>query len=164
MKVWGMSKEPEPDAFAMGLSNRLFFRLYQCANMMHKTGTNALAEHRATTQQWAVIGALARPGFDGMTVGDLAAFLLVSRQNLTGVLTRLEAQGYIERSVDLKDNRGRRIRLSDAGAILWRDRLTPEIGRYYQAALDGFSTDDKIHALHYLGKLLENMKKLDAAR
>ncbi|MFG1210222.1 MarR family transcriptional regulator, partial [Xanthobacter flavus] len=25
-----------------GLSNRLFFRLYQCANMLHKTGTRAL--------------------------------------------------------------------------------------------------------------------------
>jgi hypothetical protein len=28
-----------------------------------------------------------------VAVGDLAAFLLVSRQNLTGLLSRMEAQG-----------------------------------------------------------------------
>ena len=81
-----------------GLSNRLFFRLYQCTNMLHKTGTRALEEHRITTQQWAVLGALTRPAFDGgIAVGDLAAFLLVSRQNLAGVLSRLEAMDYVER-------------------------------------------------------------------
>ena len=41
------------------LANRLFFRLYQSANLMHKTGTKALDDMNITTQQWAVIGALA---------------------------------------------------------------------------------------------------------
>ena len=64
---------------SLGLSNRLFFRLYQCANMLHKTGTRALEDHGITTQQWAVLGALTRTGFsEGVAVGDLAAFLMVS--------------------------------------------------------------------------------------
>jgi len=33
-----------------GLSNRLFFKLYQCANMLHKTGTRALEDYSITTQ------------------------------------------------------------------------------------------------------------------
>jgi hypothetical protein len=43
------------------LANRLFFRLYQCANMLHKTGTRAIERYGLTTQQWAVLGALSRP-------------------------------------------------------------------------------------------------------
>jgi hypothetical protein len=48
------------DIARMELANRLFFRLYQCANMLHKTGTRAVEKEGLTTQQWAVLGALSR--------------------------------------------------------------------------------------------------------
>ncbi|MDD2867724.1 MarR family winged helix-turn-helix transcriptional regulator [Neomegalonema sp.] len=145
-----------------GLSNRLFFRLYQCANMLHKTGTRALEDHGITTQQWAVLGALTRPGFeDGAAVGDMAAFLLVSRQNLAGVLSRLEAMGYLERVVDEKDGRSRLIRLTAKGRGLWDGDMRPVIADYYEEALAGFSTEDRIHMIHYLDKMLRNFKKID---
>jgi MarR family transcriptional regulator, organic hydroperoxide resistance regulator len=153
-----------PTDLSVDLSNRLFFRLYQSANMMHKTGTRALEAHRITTQQWAIVGALSRPGLEGgMTINGLAGFLLVSRQNLAGVLSRLEAQAIVERIVDARDSRSRRVRLTEAGRRLWFERLRPEIILYYEAALRGFSTEDKVHTLHYLSKLLDNLKRLDPA-
>lgn len=145
-----------------GLSNRLFFRLYQCANMMHKTGTRALDGHGITTQQWAVLGALTRPAFEGgVAVGDLAAFLLVSRQNLAGVLSRLEKLAYVERTVDANDNRSRLIRLTTKGRALWDENMRPVISDYYGEALRGFSTEDRIHMIHYLDKMLANFKAID---
>lgn len=39
--------------------------------------------------------------------------------------------------------------------------MSERISRFYEAALEGFSTTDKIHLIHYLDKLLENMKQLD---
>ncbi|MFC0219361.1 DNA-binding MarR family transcriptional regulator [Pseudochelatococcus lubricantis] len=153
------------DAFgglSVGLSNRLFFRLYQCANMLHKTGTRALDEHGITTQQWAVLGALTRPAFEnGVAVGDLAAFLLVSRQNLAGVLSRLEVLDYVERAVDANDNRSRLVRLTAKGRSLWDKDMRSVIADYYDEALTGFSTEDKIHMIHYLDKMLHNFKALD---
>jgi len=147
---------------SVDLSNRLFFRLYQCANMMHKTGTKSLEHHQVTTQQWAIIGALSRPGQEqGMTVNGLAAFLMVSRQNLTGVLSRLEAHDILERVVDSRDSRSRRVRLTDHGRSLWFEKLRPDIAAYYDRALQGFSSEDKIHALHYLSKLVANLKQID---
>lgn len=144
------------------LSNRLFFRLYQCANMLHKTGTRALDDYHITTQQWAVLGALTRPDFlKGVAVGDLAAFLLVSRQNLAGVLSRLEAMDYVERTVDANDNRSRLIRLTDKGRSLWDENMRPVISDYYDAALAGYSTEDRIHMIHYLDKMLSNFKSID---
>jgi DNA-binding MarR family transcriptional regulator len=151
------------DETGAGLANRLLFRLYQCANMLHKTASKAMDKHRITSQQWAILGALSRDGAGrGIAVGDLAAFLLVSRQNLAGVLSRLEALGFIERTVDNNDNRSRLIRLSEAGRHLWQAEMPPEIDIYYQAALAGFSTTDKIHAIHYLDSLLANFKTLEA--
>ncbi len=49
------------DILRFDVANRLFFRLYQSSNLMHKNGTKAVASFGSTTQQWAVMGALARP-------------------------------------------------------------------------------------------------------
>ncbi|HMW22464.1 MAG TPA: MarR family transcriptional regulator, partial [Burkholderiaceae bacterium] len=83
--------EHSPAGLKYELANRVFFRLYQCANMLHKTGSRAIEAEGLTTQQWAVLGALSRPAVSGgMGVGDLARYLMVSRQNLSGVLSRME--------------------------------------------------------------------------
>jgi len=145
-----------------GLPNRIFFRLYQCANAMHKTGTNAVQDFGVTTQQLAILGALSRPQVEnGITVGELAHFLKVSRQNLTGVLSRLQEHGYVRRSVDPDDSRSRRIHLTQEGLQMWRDNLVPEISAYYRDAMRGFSTEDQVDTLHYMNKLLDNLVRID---
>ena len=90
------------------LANRLFFRLYQCANMLHKTGSRAVQEEGLTTQQWAVLGALSRPqAQSGMSIGDLAEYLMVSRQNLAGLVGRMERDGHVAIVQDERDRRSR---------------------------------------------------------
>lgn len=146
----------------MELANRLFFRLYQCANMLHKTGTRAVEEEGLTTQQWAVLGALSRPeSKGGMSVGDLARYLMVSRQNLSGLLSRMERDGHIGSAPDGRDRRSRLITMTDSGREVWIVQAQPKIHHYYEQALAGFSVSDITHSLHYLLKLLENMKRLD---
>jgi DNA-binding MarR family transcriptional regulator len=156
---------PQVLPLSLDLANRLFFRLYQCANMLHKTGSRAVAEEGLTTQQWAVLGALSRPSVpQGMSVGDLARYLMVSRQNLSGVLSRLERDGHVGSTPDGQDRRSRRVRLTPSGQRLWQDDALPKIHAYYGQALQGFSIDDMTHTLHYLLRMLENFKTLEAGR
>lgn len=150
----------ESAAFAASLSNRLAFRLYQCANLLNKTGTKALDRHDVTTQQWAVLGALVRERWaKGIAVGDLAALLMVSRQNLTGVLSRLESRGLLERVPDPADNRSRLIKLTPEGWARWRE-MQGDIAAFYKDTMHGLSNNDMIHVLHYLDKLRQNMFEL----
>jgi DNA-binding MarR family transcriptional regulator len=144
------------------LANRLFFRLYQCANMLHKTGTRAVAAEGLTTQQWAVLGALSREEAEGgMSVGDLARYLMVSRQNLSGLISRMERDGHVSGAADGRDRRSRLITMTESGRRLWVQQATPKIHEYYEQVLEDFSVDDVTHTLHYLLKLLDNMKRLD---
>jgi DNA-binding MarR family transcriptional regulator len=144
------------------LANRLFFRLYQCANMLHKTGSRAVEAEGLTTQQWAVLGALSRPEAQGgMSLGDLARYLMVSRQNLAGLVSRMERDGHIGTAPDSRDRRSRLVTMTESGSEVWNVQALPKIHAYYEQALDGFSTNDLTHALHYLLKLLDNMKRLD---
>jgi len=149
-------------AARMELANRLFFRLYQCANMLHKTGSRAVEEHGLTTQQWAVLGALSRPeAAGGMSVGDLARYLMVSRQNLSGLISRMERAGNIGMAPDGQDRRSRLITMTQLGSEVWNREAIPKIHAYYEEALMDFSINDMTHTLHYLLKLLDNMKRLD---
>jgi len=144
------------------LANRLFFRLYQCANMLHKTGTRAVEEEGLTTQQWAVLGALSRAEAEGgMSVGDLARYLKVSRQNLSGLIGRMDRDGHIELLADARDRRAKLVTMTKHGRKVWEKDALPKIRVYYESALTDFSIGDLTHTLHYLLKLLDNMEKID---
>jgi DNA-binding MarR family transcriptional regulator len=149
----------------MELANRLFFRMYQCANMLHKTGTRAVEAEGLTTQQWAVLGALSREkAKGGMGMGELARYLMVSRQNLSGLIGRMARDGHVAVASDARDRRSRVVTMTDSGRHVWRVQAQPKIRAYYRAVLDDFSINDTAHALHYLLKILDNMKRVDAGQ
>lgn len=71
-----------------GIPNRLFFRLFQTGNILQRQVQNEMG---ISAVQWAVLGALSRDGFEqGTSFNQLKEYLHVSRQNLDGVLKRLE--------------------------------------------------------------------------
>ena len=151
------------DMGRMEQANRLFFRLYQCANMLHKTGTKAVESEGLTTQQWAVLGALSRPDTqNGISMGDLARFLMVSRQNLSGLISRMERDGHVRSDPDGRDRRSRLVTMTESGRQVWLEQAVPKIRVFYEQALEGFSNSDLTHTVHYLLKLLDNMKQIDA--
>jgi MarR family transcriptional regulator, organic hydroperoxide resistance regulator len=154
--MWPISDKEQAE-----IANKLFFKIYQCSNQMHKTGTKALSDYHVTTQQWAVLGALSRMNIhNGMQVNELSDFLMVSRQSLTGVLARLTENGYIIRVEDENDRRSKRITLTQAGRKLWEDQLIPRITEYYKDSLDSISTEEQLVVLKFLNKLLSNFSKL----
>ena len=159
-----MQKMAERSAITkLELANRLFFRLYQCANMLHKTGSRAVEAEGLTTQQWAVLGALSRErAQDGMSISDLARYLMVSRQNLAGLLSRMERDGHIAVATDTRDRRSRIVRMTKSGQHVWQVSAQPKIRAYYEQILADFSINDAAHTLHYLLKILKNMQRLDA--
>jgi len=108
------------------LANRLFFRLYQCANMLHKTGSRAVEEEGLTTQQWAVLGALSREkSQDGMSIGDLARYLMVSRQNLSGLISRMERDGHVAVAASGQDRRSRVVTMTNRDAMCGKSSPGP---------------------------------------
>ncbi|MFZ9551910.1 MAG: MarR family transcriptional regulator [Betaproteobacteria bacterium] len=152
----------EAKKLKLEMANRLFFRLYQCANMLHKTGSRAIEEEGLTTQQWAVLGALSRDeARHGMSIGELARYLMLSRQNLSGVIGRMERDGHLHTAADPNDRRSRLVRMTPSGQQVWLHLALPKIHDYYSQVLEDFSLNDTVHAVHYLLKILHNMQRLD---
>ena len=147
----------------MELANRLFFRLYQCANMLHKTGSRAVEAEGLTTQRWAVLGALSRENAQGgMSIGELARYMMVSRQNLSGLIDRMEREGHVAVAPADLDRRSRVVTMTESGRHAWQVLAQPKIHAYYDEILADFSINDLTHTLHYMLKILKNMQRLDA--
>ena len=156
-----LAETPAKSGVEFDVANRVFFRLYQSSNLMHKQGTRYVSEFGATTQQWAVLGALARPLVQdsGMTVKDLLEFLDVSRQNLTIILDRLEARDWIRRVKDKDDGRSRRIGLTRKGHSVWAGMQEP-IEAFYTSALKTFSPEEQVTLYRLLDRLKTALAKV----
>lgn len=132
------------------IPNRLFFRLFQTGNVLQR---QVQKEMGISTVQWAVLGALSRPGYeDGISFNQLTEYLVVSRQSLDGVLKRMERDHHVQRVPHPEDGRARLVRLTAPGRTYW-DALQERIIEFYQQGLKGFSFDDSVNFLHYLSKL-----------
>jgi len=97
-------------------------------------------------------------------MGDLARYLMVSRQNLSGLIGRMERDGHVGLAADPRDRRSRLVTMTEAGRRVWLVDAQPKILAYYEETLEGFSVNDIAHTLHYLLKLLENMQRIDTAQ
>lgn len=152
---------PEYDQAVSAIHNRLFFRVFQVANTLERQSTKELG---VTSVQWSVLGALSRPKVSGgMPFSVLGEYLVVSRQNLDGVLKRLERDDHVRRIPDPSDGRAKLVLLTPQGRAYW-DNLLPKIYEFYRQSLEGFKFDDKVSFVHFLNRLNDGMKTIDLSK
>ena len=87
---------------------------------------------------------------------------MVSRQNLSGLISRMERDRHLTINADGRDRRSRLVTMTDSGRHVWLVQALPKIHAYYEQILGDFSINDVTHTLHYLLKMLENMQRLDS--
>ncbi|WP_144734348.1 MarR family winged helix-turn-helix transcriptional regulator [Acinetobacter oleivorans] len=139
------------------IHNRLFFRLFQLGNSLDRQCVNELG---ISSVHWAVLGALSRPQTNSvMSFTELTEYLDVSRQNLDGVLKRLEREGYVIRQIDKTDRRAKNIMLTKEGIARW-EQLQENIYNFYKQALNGFTLDDMITFTHLANKLTNGLNDI----
>jgi homoprotocatechuate degradation regulator HpaR len=88
-----------------------------------------LHENTLTEQQWRVLRALY--AYDEMESKELAERCCLLSPSLTGILKRLEQQGYVQRRKSDEDQRRSIISLTDQSNELF-ERLSPEVEKRYK--------------------------------
>jgi DNA-binding MarR family transcriptional regulator len=88
--------------------------IIQLANLLQKKLAPVFEKAKITPQQWFVLATLAEQ--DGpVTLVTLARRLVVTKQNMTGMMARLESLGLVERQDDPSDLRSWRVQLTRRG-------------------------------------------------
>jgi DNA-binding MarR family transcriptional regulator len=86
----------------------------QLANLLNRRLAPVFEKAKVTPQQWAVLSALADETAP-VTLVALARRLVVTKQNMTGMIARLEQLGVAERQGDPNDLRSSRVQLTRRG-------------------------------------------------
>ncbi len=89
----------------------------QLANLLTRRLGPVFEKSRITPQQWLVVSALSEE--EGpTTLVALSRRLMVTKQNMTGMIARLEQLGLAERNDDPNDLRSSRVQLTRRGRTL----------------------------------------------
>jgi DNA-binding MarR family transcriptional regulator len=108
----------------------------QLANLFIRRLGPVFEKAKITPQQWSVVSALAAET-GPVTLVALARRLMVTKQNMTGMIARLEQLGLAERNDDPNDLRSSRVQLTRRGRTLV-EKVTPA----YEEWVRGLRGDD----------------------
>ena len=116
----------------------------QLSNLLMRHLAPIFEKAKVTPQQWAILAALAAAE-EPLSLAGLARTMLVSKQNMTGMVARLEQLGLIARQGDPDDLRSSRLTLTRRGRAAveklrpaydaWRRELAGDLAERDVAAL-----------------------------
>jgi DNA-binding MarR family transcriptional regulator len=127
----------------------------QLANLLTRRLAPVFAKARVTPQQWAILSALSAA--DGpASLAALARTMMVSKQNMTGMIARLEQLGLAERTDDPKDLRSSRVSLTRRGRSTV-EKFRPIYEQWRRELADAVPERDLAAAERTLEKLIETL-------
>lgn len=131
---------------------RLWLRLLDCSGLVEKIVRARLAERFDTTlPRFDVLAALERAP-EGLQLGELSRWLKVSNGNVTHVISRLVAEGLVDRTVDPSDGRVFRVSLTPAGCAAFAEMASAHEA-WIIGLFAGVGPDDQAALLALLTRL-----------
>jgi DNA-binding MarR family transcriptional regulator len=99
---------------------RLWLRLLSCSTLVGDEIRRRLrGAFDVTLPRFDVMAQLDREP-DGLRLGDLSRRMMVTNGNITGLVDRLVEEGLVAREADPADRRAQTVRLTPAGAAVFR--------------------------------------------
>ncbi|PCD76723.1 MarR family winged helix-turn-helix transcriptional regulator [Pseudothioclava arenosa] len=134
------------------LPGHLIRRMQQLAVATFAAETHAAGFDLTPVQFAALVTLEKNPGIEQAT---LAALIAYDRVTIGGVITRLEARGFLERCVSKSDRRARSLHITERGTALLRT-VWPAVRRAQDTMLSNLDPTERDTLLALLGKAIGN--------
>jgi DNA-binding MarR family transcriptional regulator len=118
----------------MAEARDLFVGVIQLGNLLTRRLAPMFERANITPQQWIILSVVAHGG--PTTAAALARKMLVSKQNMTGMVSRLREAGYLERTHDPSDLRSTRVVLTRRGRAVV-EKLLPAYDAWRRELMKG---------------------------
>jgi DNA-binding MarR family transcriptional regulator len=124
---------------------RAWLALLRCFSRIERVLMQHIAlQYNSSLPRYDVLTALAfNP--QGLTMGELATMLMVSKGNITGVVQRLKSDGLVKKVTSKQDRRIQSVTISAEGRRLW-EAMHVDYDRIISELLSGQS-DAEVQAL-----------------
>ncbi|MGV3590877.1 MAG: MarR family winged helix-turn-helix transcriptional regulator [Gammaproteobacteria bacterium] len=130
------------------------FVVHDVARMMRWEFDRRASDLKLTRSQWSVLAHLLRN--DGIQQRDLAEQMDITAITLTGLLDRMERDGWVERRADPVDRRAKRVYLTEKVAPVTKElrALAREVRK---TALQGLSEAEQQTLMNLLQRVRANL-------
>ena len=133
------------------------FLVQEVARLMRRRFEDEASLHGFTLPQWRALAEIYRS--EGLAQVSLAAALDVDQMTVSGIVSRLEKRGLIERYADPNDSRAKLAKLTPAGLLLVAK--AKNVGRkLYENALDGLGAADRATMAAQLRLIRDNLNSM----
>ncbi len=139
---------------------RLWLRVLTLTNMIEqRVRTRLRKEYDVTLPRFDVMAALYNLP-DGLSMGDISRWLMVSNGNVTGIAERLEREGLVHRQSRPEDRRSQLVRLTDTGRTAF-EAMAGDHEEWIATMLWGLSEEDVEQLYYLLGKAKRSVLESD---
>ena len=138
-------------------ADELIGGIIRSGNLLVRQLTPLLQPWNITPQQWAILQSIASSE-TAPSMAEISRRMAVSKQNITGMIGRLEAAGLLRRSGDPQDLRAARIAITRKGTRLITS-AEPAFRAWVASTLGDFSARERkliIESIQRLSDLLES--------
>ncbi|CAH1199301.1 Transcriptional activatory protein BadR [Paenibacillus plantiphilus] len=143
------------------LQREIVLNVYRCSNLLERVGRGLVNEvGLCSVQQWFILGVLYRQG--ELSLKDLTNNLLVTKQNITGMVQRLKQGGYLSAWEDPADRRITRVGLTDLGRQVFEE-LFHSSSASNEDTFSSFSREEVEQLSELMAKLV-NVLQLQSER
>ncbi|KEO84538.1 hypothetical protein EL26_03195 [Tumebacillus flagellatus] len=123
----------------------------------HGNSPRLAGAYGLSQQQWTLLSVLCKSG-QGMTMTELGKNLLVTKANMTGMVDRLERDGFVSRHPDQFDRRVTKVLLTDKGKEFMNAIEGPR-NEFTEEMLGDFSHEELTNFCGYLERLFEKLDR-----
>lgn len=139
---------------------RLWLRVLTLTNMIEqRVRTRLRKEYDVTLPRFDVMAALYNLP-DGLSMGDISRWLMVSNGNVTGIAERLEREGLLHRQSRPEDRRSQLVRLTDTGRAAF-EPMASNHEKWIASMLSGLSEEEVEQLYYLLGKAKQSVLDSD---
>ena len=137
------------------LDDSVPYLMIRVGGMMSRQLELDLRPLKVSFQHWRILAVLAE--INGSSITDLSDYAVVPHSSLSRLLSRMEADGYVRRQIDVQDARTVRLYTTPLGEAMYR-RILPMAVAVRERALVGMSETQKTSLLGSLKHMLGRMK------
>lgn len=119
---------------------------------------NDLKKYDMTAQQFHVIMLISLNSDKKIFQKDIEKDMDITGATASGIISRLEAKGYITRRTLDNDSRFKYLNLTDK-ALKLKDKIFVNIEKHEMIMTQGFSEEEKKTLMEFLERMLNNLQK-----
>ncbi len=139
----------------LSTDEKVLMAVVRAAEIFKRAHSAVFRSYGLSFPQYNVLRVLeaSRDGRNKIT--DVSRIMLVPGANMTGIAKRLERGGFIVRKSDPRDERVTMLQITAKGKATLH-RIQKEKDDWMQLILEGFSTEEKLHLLSRVKRLITN--------